>query len=331
MSPFDVLAALRQRDLLSPEQAEALADFERQRPVSLHYELRAALYVGILLLASGLGLVIYEHYEEIGDLTIVAGMAGLCVAAFTYAWKNRPPLSPEPTDPSDRPNRSVFGDYALLLSCLLFLSLEGYAQYRFNLFGTRYGLVTFMPAVLFVALAYRFDHRGVLSMGLMALASWVGVTVRPLELRLKTNFFDEPTALAAIGLSTLLIGAALWLEQRRIKAHFTYTILTVAGNLLLIALLAGVFNFEGKRWLYAIPLFAVCGAFIWLARREEVFLYKLMGVVYGYIGITYVLFFHLFDGQNYPTEVYLIYFIVTGAGAVMYLTHSFRKRTSQPL
>ncbi|WP_375444296.1 DUF2157 domain-containing protein [uncultured Fibrella sp.] len=320
MSPFDVLTALKQRSLLTPTQADALADFERQRPVSLHHELRAALYVGILLLTGGLGLLIYEHYDEIGDLAIIGGMAALCVISFWYAWKNRPLLSPEQAR-----NRSVFGDYTLLLSCLLFLSLEGYAQYRFNLFGTRYGLVTFMPAVLFLAIAYRFDHRGVLGMGLTALASWVGVTVRPLELRLKTNFFDEPTVLAAIGLGTLLIGAALWLEKRRIKAHFTYTLLTFAGNLLLLALLAGVFNFDGRRWLYGVPLFAVCAAFDWLSRREQVFLYRLMGVVYAYIGATYLILFRLLDGMNYPTEVYLIYFIATGTAAVYYLTHTFRK------
>lgn len=322
MSPFDVLAALKQQSILSPKQADALADFERQRPVSLHHELRAALYVGILLLASGLGLLIYEHYDDIGDLAIIGGMAALCLVSFLYAWKNRPPLSSEQSR-----NRSAFGDYALLLSCLLFLSLEGYAQYRFTLFGTRYGLVTFMPAVLFLALAYRFDHRGVLGMSLTALASWVGVTVRPLELRLKTNFFDEFTVLAAIGLGTLLIGAALLLEKKRIKAHFTYTLLTFAGNLLLLALLAGVFNFDGRRVFYALPLFAVCGAFDWLARRKQVFLYRLMGVVYSYIGLTYLLFFKILDGLNYPTEVYLIYFIVTGAGAVYYLTHAYRQRT----
>ncbi|MEZ0540967.1 DUF2157 domain-containing protein [Fibrella arboris] len=321
MSPFDVLAALKQRDLVTDKQADALADFERQRPVSLHHELRAALYVGILLLTGGLGLLIYEHYDEIGDVAIVGGMAALCLIAFVYAWKNRPPFSSEAAR-----NRSVFGDYALLLSCLLFLSLEGYAQYRFNLFGARYGLVTFLPAVLFLGIAYRFDHRGVLGMGLTALASWVGVTVRPLELRLRTNFFDETTVLAAIGLGTLLIGGALLLEQRRVKAHFTYTIVTFAGNLLLLALLAGVFNFDGRRWFYGIPLFAVCAAFDWLSRREQVFLYRLMGVVYTYIGATYLLF-RLLDGMNYPAEVYLIYFIVTGTAAVFYLINSARKRT----
>ncbi len=320
MSPFDVLEALKQRDLMTSTQADALADFERKRPVSLHHELRAALYAGILLLTGGLGLLIYEHYDQIGDLTIIGGMAGLCVAAFVYAWRNRPPLTSEPAR-----NKSAFGDYALLAACLLFLSLEGYAQYRFNLFGTRYGLATFLPAILFLALAYRFDHRGVLGMGLTALASWVGVTVRPLELRLKTNFFDEPTVWAAIGLSLVLIGAALLLEKRRIKPHFTYTILVMAGNLLLIALLAGVFNFEGRRWLYAGPLFATCVAFDWLARREQVFFYRLMGVVYGYIGITYLLFFHLLDGLNYPTEIYLIYFVASGAAAVTYLTKSYKR------
>ncbi|MEZ0487781.1 DUF2157 domain-containing protein [Fibrella aquatica] len=321
MSPFDVLAVLKERKLLGAEQADALADFERKRPVSLHHELRAALYVGILLLTGGLGLLIYEHYDDIGDVAIVGGIAALCAAAFVYAWQNRPPLSNEQAR-----NRSTFGDYALLMACLLFLSLEGYAQYQFNVFGTRYGLATFMPAMLFLALAYRFDHRGVLGMGLTALASWVGVTVRPLELRLKTNFFDEPTVLAAIGLGTLLIGAALFLQQRRIKAHFTNTLLTFAGNLLLLALLAGVFNFEGRRWLYALPLFAVCVAYDWwLSRWEGVFLYRLMGVVYGYIGITYLLLFQLLDGLNYPTEVYLIYFIATGAGAVIYLTKTYRK------
>ena len=322
MSPFDVLDALKTRQLLTAKQADALAEFEQQRPVSLHHELRAALYAGILLLTGGLGLLIYEHYEQIGDVAIISGIAGLCAAAFVFAWRNRPPLSPNPVQ-----TRSAFGDYALLTACLLFLSLEGYAQYRFNVFGTRYGLATFLPAVLFLALAYRFDHRGVLGMGLTALASWVGVTVRPLELRLKTNFFDEPTVLAAAGLSVVLIGAALVLQKRNIKAHFTEPILVLMGNLLLIALLAGVFNFEGRRWGYAVPLLATSAAFDWLARRKRVFLYQLMGVVYAYIGITYLLF-DLLDGRGLPTEAYLIYFVATGAAAVAYLTSTYRKQHS---
>ena len=277
MSPIDVLTALNARQLLPPEQATALADLEQKRPLSLHHELRAALSVGVLLLTGGLGLLLYEHYDRLGPITITAGIAGLCAVAFGYAWQHRPPVSPGPVP------THTFADYALLTACLLFLSLEGYAQYQYNLFGTRYGLATFLPAVLFLALAYRFDHRGVLSMGLTALASWVGVTVQPLALRLKTNFFDQPTVLAAVALSVGLIATGLWLQQRGIKAHFTQIILTLAGNLLLVALLAGVFNFEVRRWLYAVPLLAACVGFDALARRHGVFLYRLMGVGFGYV------------------------------------------------
>ncbi|MEZ0608577.1 DUF2157 domain-containing protein [Fibrella sp. WM1] len=313
MSPIDVLETLKARQLLPAEQADEMARFERQRPLSVNYELRALLYVGILLLTAGLGLLIYEHYDEIGDVAIIGSITALCVVSFVFAWRNRPPLSPD-----QAPSRSTFGDYALLLACLLFLSLEGYMQYRFNVFGTRYGLATFLPAVLFLGIAYRFDHRGVLGMGLTALASWVGLTVRPLELRLRTNFFDEGTVLTAIGLGTLLIVVAMVFERRRIKPHFTDTILTFAGNLVLLALLAGVFNFGGRRWLYALVLFVVCGGYEWLARQRHSFLYTLMAMVYAYIGLTY-LFFDVTDGLGWAADAYLLYIVLTGVAAVYYL------------
>ena len=194
------------------------------------------------------------------------------------------------------------------------------------MFGTRYGLATFLPAILFLGLAYRFDHRGVLGMGLTAFASWVGLTVRPLELRLKTNFFDESTVWAAIGLGTLLITTAVILERRRIKPHFTDTLLTFAGNLVLIALVAGVFNFGARRWLYTLLLFALCGIYEWLARQRTSFLYTLMAMVYGYIGLTY-LFFDLTDGLGWPTDVYLLYVVVTGTAAVAYLIRRYQAVT----
>ena len=321
MSPFDVLAALKQKGLLPPEQADALAEYERTKPLSLHYETRAMLSVGILLLTAGLGLLIYEHYEEIGDVAILGGISALCVASFAFAWRFRPPLSAAKVS-----STSVFGDYALLLGCLLFLSLEGYAQYRFNVFGTRYGLATFLPAVLFVILAYRFDHQGVLTMGLTALASWVGVTVRPLQLRLRTNFFDEPTVWAAIGLGVILIAMAVVGHRQRVKAHFTHTLLTFGGNLLLLALLAGVFNFADRRLLYGLLLLVACVGFDQYARRDRAFLFMLMGVVYGDIGLTYLLG-DAVDGMALPPEVYMLYFTLASVGVVLYLIANYRKLT----
>lgn len=316
MSPTDLAKNLHERGLLPDEQHRIITDIEQKRPFSLHWELRSILYVGILFLSSGLGLLIYENYDQIGHWAILGGIGLLCVGAYAYAIRMRPPWSSGLVQ-----SQSPFGDYALVLGCLLFLSLEGYAQYEYNLFGARYGLVTFLPAVLFLALAYRFDHRGVLGMGLTALMAWVGVTVRPLDLYLKTNFFDERVIYSALALSGVVIGAAWLLERRGIKPHFTFTYLLVLGNLLLVALLAGIFNLERLRLLFAAGLFAACFTFDRYARREQSFLFGLMAAVYGYIGLSYLLFKYI-SPDEYVATFYLLF---SGIGLVMYLL-TYRKK-----
>lgn len=327
MSPNDVLNELSKQGILPADQQAEIAEIEQKRPFSLHWELRSMLYLGILLLSSGLGLLVYDNFDQIGHGALLAAIAVACIGCFFFAWKFRPEWTPGQTR-----SRSSFGDYALILACLLFLTLEGYAQYAYSVFGTRYGLVTLLPAILFLPLAYRFDHRGVLGMALTALISWVGVTVRPLELYFKTNFFDQRTTLSAVILAVFLIGLALGLERRRIKPHFTYTYLTIAGNLLLVALLGGLFNFEEVWVWFALGLAITCIAFDQYARRERQrtdspagsFVYLLISVIYGYIGATYVVFHYLhFDrvGDN----VYYWYFILTGIALVYYLMSQLPK------
>lgn len=166
----------------------------------------------------------------------------------------------------------------------------------------------------------------------------MGVTVRPLNLYLKTNFFAQPTVLSAIGLSLLLIGAALTLERRRIKPHFTYTYLTIAGNLLLIALLGGLFNFREQRVLYTLALAVICVALDLYARSERrtkpdraggSFLFLLMATVYGYIGLTF-LFFTYLHPTNWGEGWYYWYFILTGIALIAYLIRQLTgtKRTT---
>jgi hypothetical protein len=324
MSPTDTLEELRKKGILPDSQADQLVDYEQKKPFSLHWELRALLYVGILLLSAGLGFLIYDNIDQLGQGVLLAAMAAGCLASLTFAWRFRPAWTLEHAK-----SRSVFGDYALLLACLLFLTLEGYAQYAYTLFGTRYGLVTLLPALLFLPLAYRFDHRGVLGMALTSLVAWVGVTVRPLELYFKTNFFDQRTVFSAILLALLLIGIALTLEQRRIKAHFTYTYLTIAGNLLMVALLGGLFNFESLRLAFVLGLAAACFMLDRYGRRRSKdhggsFLFLLMSAVYGYIGLTY-LFFHYLHPVRWGDGLYYWYFILTGIALVVYLMSQFPK------
>lgn len=313
MSPNDSLQELLNAGIVTDKQRQIIANVERKRPLSVHWELRSTLYVGIVLISSGLGLLIYENYEYIGHSALVVGMAILCLLSYAFAVYYRPAWSTGPTT-----SQSPFGDYALLLGCLLFLSLEGYGQYAYNVFGTRYGLVTFLPAMLFIMLAYRFDHRGVLGMALTAFISWVGLTVRPLDFFFKTNFFNQRITFSAIGLSLFLMATALQLEQRRIKPHFTFTYLLIAGNLLLVALIAGVFNFDNLRIVFLLALFATCFAADRYARKQRSFLFLLMSSVYGYIGLTYIVF-HYGKPGGY---IAMLYFLLSGIGLVVYMLYS---------
>ena len=319
MSPKEVLNALDKQGILPSEQSAQILEFEQEKPLSLHWELRSLLYAGILLLSSGLGLLVYDNFDRVGHGALLAAIAVGCGVCFYFAWRHRP----EWTRGQARASQSPFGDYALLLGCLLFLTLEGYAQYAYNVFGERYGLATLLPALLFLPLAYRFDHRGVLGMALTALISWVGVTVRPLELYFKTNFFSQTTVFSAIGLALLMIGGALMLEQRRVKPHFTETYLTIGGNLLLVALLGGLFNFEPLHLWFTLGLAAACVAFDWYARRRKLFLFLLMSSVYGYIGVTYLFFNY---AQPVSSETYYAYFILTGVVLISYLLRQLPKQ-----
>ena len=152
------LQDLQARGLFPPAQAAAIAAADRARPFSLHYELRALLYLGITLLAGGLGVLVYQHIDSIGHGVTIAVIARLMAACLGYAVRHRAPFTW-----GIAPKTSIGADYLLILGCLLFVVLEGYVQYQYSIFGNRYGLATAVPALVFLPLAYWFDHRVVLA------------------------------------------------------------------------------------------------------------------------------------------------------------------------
>ena len=288
-SPLPYLADLQACGLLPAEQAATIAAAERTRPFSLHYELRALLYLGITLLAGGLGVLVYQHIDSIGHGVIIAVIAALTGACFTFAARHRAPFTW-----GMAARTSVGADYLLLLGCLLLVVLEGYAQYQYGLFGQRYGLATVIPALVFLPLAYWFDHRGVLAMGLTALASWVGLTVAPLAVLTENEFWDDHIRGAAIGLGILLMAAGFYSEQWGRKAHFAFTYLLLGSNLALAALatslvqnavheqpLAGIGN--------TLLMLGLCAGLFWYARRTQSYWFLVLAAGYAYFAAGYVL------------------------------------------
>ena len=63
MSPTDVLNELEKQSILPAGQQTKINDYELAKPFSLHWELRSMLYIGILLLSSGLGLLVYDNFD----------------------------------------------------------------------------------------------------------------------------------------------------------------------------------------------------------------------------------------------------------------------------
>jgi Predicted membrane protein (DUF2157) len=310
MTTLNLLKEWETRELVSPEERATLDSYEQTRPVSLYAFLRTLLYAGVTLFTTGAGLLIYLHIDTIGHNVLIVLLALLTLACFYYAFRHRHPFSTQPVN-----HEAKFADLALLLGCVLFLSLEGYAQYQYNLFGTRYGLATIIPAFLFLFLAYRFDHRGVLSMGLTALASWVGLTVTPTELLTGNDFTKPPVIYTALLLGAALVGLAWFLNGRDIKKHFTFTYYLLGGNLFLIAALAGMVTLNNQL-LFAIPLLAASYFFYLQARFQQSFLFLLMAVMYGYFGVTYLIFNNI--SEEIGIFLGMAYFCATAGGVIWF-------------
>ncbi|MEZ4902148.1 MAG: DUF2157 domain-containing protein [Spirosomataceae bacterium] len=312
MTPLSELLQLwQERQLITPQEAATLETQERNRPVSLHLMLRTMLYTGILLFTSGIGILIYKNIDTLGHELLIVLLALLTLACFGYVFYHRMPFSREEIH-----SEGKLTDFVLLLACTLFLSLEGYVQWRYNLFGTRYGLAALLPAVLFLFCAYRFDHRGVLSMGLTALASWVGLTITPLEVMTSNDFNNQPLINTAVVFGLLVVGGGILLEKQNIKKHFTFTYLLLGGNLLFISALSGLFSSE-LWFVFALVVGGAAWYFFRYAQQTQSFLFLLMAVVYAYIGFTYL----VFKWANTELIIALssFYFIGSAVGVILFI------------
>lgn len=320
-----LLAKLAAEGLLPPTQVAAIADDERTRPFSLHYELRAFLYLGITLLAGGVGVLVYQHIDGIGHGVIIGAIALAMAVSFAYANRHRAAFTW-----GAAPRTSTAADYLLLLSCLLFLVLEGYLQVQYGLFGSRYGLVTVLPAALFFCLAYLFDHRGVLSMAITSLAAWVGVSVAPLTL-FNDGFPSEELSGPGLVLGLALLAAGLASEQLRRKPHFAYTYLLLGSNAALLAATVRLFDGDGstegpallRALLVALLMLGICTVLVWYARRTQSYIFLLLAAGYGYVAFTVVLMvmvgFMSFSEAFIPLLV--LYFPLSLAGLIALLVN----------
>lgn len=305
-----VRAILHENNIISEKQAKTVSEATENQAFSIHWELKAVLYLGITLLSSGLGVVIYENIDSIGHTVLIALISLVCLACFFFTFKNRKPFTW-----GENIKTTNLDDFALLGGCLAFLTLEGYLQYQYDLFGSRYGLAALIPAILFFGLAYVFDHRGVLSMAITALASSIGISIIPVKMWETFDFESRRLIVNAmiLGISLALVG---WFsEYKNIKKRFLFTYLIFGGNMAFVAALAGLFTLDFKL-IYFLTTAAFALVFVIYARRKQSYMYLLMAVIYGYIAATYLMFRYVFKESDGNFES--IYFMLS-AGLIIIL------------
>ncbi len=307
MTFSQTLQYLVEKAIISSEQSDVLKKEDATRPISIHWEIRVLLLAGISFLCGGLGVLVYKHIDTIGHQVIIGFIALATLLCGWWVYKKRQPFLTHKAQ-----KEQPLADNMLLLGCSLFLILEGYLQYQYQIFGTRYGLATLIPTVLFFFCAYRFDHIGVLTMAMTAFFSWAGLTVTPLSIFKEDVFRHEPT-LIHTGMTTgaILIIAGLLLNFRKIKPHFTFSYLNFGFNLVCIAALYGALSID--KTLYSMICMAFCILAVLYARREKSYFFLLAGVIYGYIAFTI-----LMTKIDFSFEGWLLYGVLSCFAIVMF-------------
>src|SRR5579871_4923062 len=90
---------LHAEGLISDATLHRAEDEERRRMFSLFWELRTLLYLGVLLLTGGLGVVVYKNIDTIGHQAVLAFIALVSAGSFYYCLRKRSDFSWEQVQP----------------------------------------------------------------------------------------------------------------------------------------------------------------------------------------------------------------------------------------
>lgn len=277
MNP-DVAAAVAEMEsqgILAGPAARHLGRVARGELLSVHYELRLVLYLGVLLTVAGVGLLVQQNLERLGPLTVAVGLGLAALACLGWAARRVPPFSW-----SEAASPDLAFDYVLLLGVLVAAADLAYVEAQFTPLGAGWPWHLLIVSLFMAAVAVRADSRVILSLALSTFAAWRGVSASLLERGLWSG---EEGALranaAACGVLFVVLGVVVL--RAGLKPHFEPTLVHFGWLLILASLLLGV-DEAAQSWLLA-AVGAALAAWAFRARRFVLFA---MGVLAAYVGVT---------------------------------------------
>jgi len=279
---IEAIPRLVERGILPAERAPLLLRAARRELVSVRLELRLLLYLGVLLVTGGVGLLIKENLDRIGPVVIASALGLAAAAALAWVWRTAPPFSWERV-----PSPGLAFDYVLLLGVLLAAADLAYVEARFTPLGPNWPWHLLLVSLFAAAMAVRFDSRIVFSLALATFAAWRGVSVAHFGAGL-LDTRDDLVRWNAIGCGVLFVVLGLVLARAGRKAHFEPAAVHLGCLLVLGGLASGLGDRGWAGWAAAL-LLAGAGLAAWAygTRRFPLFAYGVLG---GYLGLTRFVF-----------------------------------------
>jgi hypothetical protein len=318
MNP-DVAAAverLRGEGVLTDSKSSYFGRVARRELVSVRPEIRAALYMGVLLLTSGIGLFLKENHERIGP-AVIGFATGLAAAAcLVWAWRRSAPFAW-----GEAASSHAAFDYVLLLGALLVATDLAYLEAQLKLLGGNWPWHFLVVAVFYLLLAYRFDSKMLLSLALAAFAAWRGIAVRLAGTSLGAG---DPARLRleALACGALFVALGVAAARRRRKAHFEDVYVNAGLLLVFGGFLSGVFGDGEDRWgawlLALLLVAAVVAAASFRAKRTLPFA---LTVVAAWLGVQRL----VFEGAGAARGGALLLSAMTAGAALILIVSSRRK------
>ncbi|MCW3467358.1 DUF2157 domain-containing protein [Chitinophaga nivalis] len=316
-----IFEQLHATGLIDDPSLAAVKAAEDKRLFSLHWEIKTLLYLGVLLLSGGLGILVYENIDTIGHQVILLVIALICAGCFIYCFKQKSPFSWEQVQ-----SPHAFFDYALLLGCLTFVTFIGYLQFQYTAFGTAYGLATFIPLLLLTFSAYYFDHLGVLSMAITNLAAWMGLTLTPLQLLSGNDFGNLFIIQTGFVLGLLLLCLGELSGRKKWKAHFAFTYQNFGAHIFYIACVSSMLLQEHLYLQWFLAIAVITWYLFRKAFREHSFYFILIAVLYTYLASCILLGRLLIILDNIEAIYAMLFYIIFSAiGVILLLVHLNKK------
>lgn len=311
----DINKLLFQNKHVTENQYVFFESIRKEETISLYYELRLLLYIGIMLFTGGIGYLVYENIGSIGHIIMMILLCAAIFIGFYYISKFAKPYANDLVTV-----KLVYFDYLLILVSLLVIGLFTYIQVYFELVNILASWSSYISASIFFFMAYRYDNRALLSMGIMALAGALGFSIMPIDWTTNEWLLTDYTYVIAILLGVVLYFIGYLSVRKEIKKHFKFTYQNFGLISYYLGCLSGIFNtdFEIEYALLTAVSGVVMSLYTWKIKE---FLFFLYSNISAYIAFTYLFFKLITTNTNDGYILVIYYFPLSCIGYIVFLVN----------